>query len=225
MCLFSHFHNLRNHIIVNRVIWLLTERQIYCVCERRLKYIELLKGLPAVHHCHLTHVECEVPSQQPLGGHLLPPLTNRATYTHTEWHPKFLPSKKRRMFTVAESNHSGTRVADNLYPNPQRQDYSDWDLSLLVKMNTCFSFTFLFFSFFKFTFSSHARSWEGSLIIILTLTAPITVQTRPRNSPSKILRTNFFDGDGFEFWRMATILRVHDNRTVTVTVVVMFMHF
>ena len=44
--------------------------------ERGLKYIELLKGLPAVHHCHLTHVECEVPSQQPLGGHLLP-------HTHT----------------------------------------------------------------------------------------------------------------------------------------------
>lgn len=49
-----------------------------------LKDIELLKGLPAVHHCHLTHVESEVASQQPLGGHLLPHTHSDTRHFHTQ---------------------------------------------------------------------------------------------------------------------------------------------
>lgn len=147
-----------NHIIVNRVIWLLTERQIYCVCERRLKYIGLLKGLPAVHHCHLTHVECEVPSQQPLGGHLLPPLTNRATYTHKSDTPNSYLQRRKRMFTVAESNHSGTLIAmythtPGALPKPPETVLPRMGLVPACQNEHLFLFSF-FFSFFLITFIS-----------------------------------------------------------------------
>lgn len=98
--------NLCNHILVNSVIWLLTKRHIREREreERRLKYIELFKGLPAVHHCHLTHVQCEVPSQQPLGGHLLPHTHTVQTwvYTHTHMHIGVAPQIS--MFKEKEKN-------------------------------------------------------------------------------------------------------------------------
>ena len=120
----SHVPNLCNHILVNGVIWLLTERRIRWERERererergerRLKYIELLKGLPAVHHCHLTHVECEVPSQQPLGGHLLPHTRvhgHSHTHTHTHKHvqsdtPNFyIQRKKENCLLLLKAAHN-----------------------------------------------------------------------------------------------------------------------
>ena len=152
MCLCFHiFPNLCNHILVNSVIWLLTERQIQR--ERGLKYIELLKGLPAVHHCHLTHVECEVPSQQPLGGHLLP-RTHKHGYTHTHTHmhaqsdtPDFYIQRRKELFIVAESDDNGTHMysGDHL---PSLTDSPETGTLRfgLVKMNMhVFLFYLLFF--------------------------------------------------------------------------------
>ena len=54
--------------------------------KNRLKYIELLKRLPAVRHCHLTRVAGEGLSYQPLGGHLLPHTHARAhTHLYKSW--------------------------------------------------------------------------------------------------------------------------------------------
>lgn len=224
----SVFHNLCNHIIVNRVIWPLTERQIYCVCERRLKYIELLKGLPAVHHCHLTHVECEAPSQQPLGGHLLPALTNRATYTHrvTPQISTFKDEKsvycrwKQSQWHTRCHVYARTRCRQSL-PNPP-----ETALLRLGLVPACQKWTrvslLLFFSFFFFpnynffcvcvslqlrgvTHHHHHLNPHGS-------------NCRPDHANQES-RKLFFDRDGLE-------CLMHGNHSArSQTVVVMFMHF
>lgn len=128
--------------------------------ERRLKYIELLKGLPAVHHCHLTHVECEVPSQQPLGGHLLPHTHVRRhshTHTHTraEWHPKFLHSKKKEncllLLKAAHTRaymHTQCRSPAIFTRLPWDSNAHIWTCLHLSKW-TCIVFFFFFFFFLK----------------------------------------------------------------------------
>ena len=129
--------------------------------ERRLKYIELLKGLPAVHHCHLTHVECEVPSQQPLGGHLLPH-TRVHGHSHTHTHtntcrvtPQISTFKeKKRTVYCCWKRHTIRRIcthsADHLPSLPDSPETLTLTFGLVSTCQTEHALCFVFFLFFFF---------------------------------------------------------------------------
>lgn len=194
MCLYFHICPICVIISLSTVLFGFWQRDRYSEREskreRRLKYIELFKGLPAVHHCHLTHVECEVPSQQPLGGHLLQ-RTHKHGYTRTHtcmWHPKFLHSKKKRihLFIVAESDDNGTHIPMYMHTQcwhhlPSLPKSPETVILRFGLVSTCQNEqACLFFSFFVIVFL-HPCNWAGFIkrtlpqpfSITLTLTALI----------------------------------------------------